>query len=315
MTAVVVLTNTLDGENTARVINHLHDIGSDVIRMDVDTISRGEHSLSIGYCDDRTKVIYNGNAIEGINSIWFRRPYLFDFNISDKQQYLIAEEEFRDTLSGLWLIWQELKWVNNPNAINTARVKPYQLKVASDIGLLIPQTVITNDVSEAEQFCDAHEAVFKPMSGYSLEYQDKIHTAYTTKVTKEIRENLSLVRNQHVMLQKYIRKTREIRVTCVGNDIFATSITCEDFEEVIDQRTPGNYERLSYEPWRLPVEIQNKIRLLLGKLGLTYAAIDLAINSDGEYIFFEVNPIGQWLWIEEITGQPITKCLAEHLAT
>jgi glutathione synthase/RimK-type ligase-like ATP-grasp enzyme len=50
------------------------------------------------------------------------------------------------------------------------------------------------------------------------------------------------------------------------------------------------------------------------RLGLEYGAIDLRLTPDGEYVFFEVNPAGQFLFVEHACGLPISAALAARLA-
>ena len=52
----------------------------------------------------------------------------------------------------------------------------------------------------------------------------------------------------------------------------------------------------------------------MAAFGLVYGAIDMRLTAEGEYVFLEVNPAGQWLFIEERTGQPITAAVADCLA-
>lgn len=312
---VLIMTNSNDGLNTQVIERHLDNLGASVVRMDMDRITKGESTLSLEYSKDKTYFCYDDVSLEGVGSVWFRRPFSFNFNIEDDEQKHVAEEEFRDVLSSMFELLNPAFWVSRPEAIASARLKPYQIAVAKKVGFNVPETIVTNDDILALDFCNQGPSVFKPMSGYSFEYDGLVHTAYTTIITPEILKNISLVRNQHVMLQRYVTKSCEIRITCVGDNYFATKLYSDNFEGIVDHRTPDNYLTINYEPVVLPGDVQAQIHTLLKELGLEYAAIDLAITSEGEYTFFEVNPIGQWLWIEEITGQPISKCLAMHLVS
>jgi hypothetical protein len=51
----------------------------------------------------------------------------------------------------------------------------------------------------------------------------------------------------------------------------------------------------------------------MAKLGLRFAACDLAITKRGDYVFFEANPGGQWLFAEIMTGQGISSAFARAL--
>ena len=63
----------------------------------------------------------------------------------------------------------------------------------------------------------------------------------------------------------------------------------------------------------LPDDVLDKLRQLMSILRLVYGAIDMRLTPDGEYVFLEVNPAGQWQFVEERTAQPITDALASYL--
>src|SRR5438105_4859669 len=78
--------------------------------------------------------------------------------------------------------------------------------------------------------------IFKPLSGYLLEYKDSIKTATTTLLTPAHIANLNLVRNQPILLQRWIEKQYEVRVTCVGDIFFSVKLDCTNYQDVIDYR-------------------------------------------------------------------------------
>jgi glutathione synthase/RimK-type ligase-like ATP-grasp enzyme len=63
----------------------------------------------------------------------------------------------------------------------------------------------------------------------------------------------------------------------------------------------------------LPPEIQDKCVRLVEQLELSYGAIDMVLTPEGRYVFLEINPNGQYLWIEEQTGMPISAALCDLL--
>jgi hypothetical protein len=78
----------------------------------------------------------------------------------------------------------------------------------------------------------------------------------------------------------------------------------------------ANYRRGAGE-WHehtIPDFLSDKLIHLLRSLGLHYGCIDLRQRPDGEYVFFEVNPSGQWLFVEVDTGQPLALTCAELLS-
>lgn len=315
--SVLVLSHSRDGLNTSAVIERIECAGHQVIRMDVDSISNGKNSLTIRYEQGGSAILsidnMNISLCDEVESVWFRRPYYYDFNIKDPAQRKVAEEEIRDVLEGIWLMLRDKYWISSPQSINIARNKPYMNKIASLYGLLVPDTLITNNTNEAKEFISKGPTVFKPIAGYHFEYDDYIKTAYTTLITDFHMKHLDLIRAQHVMLQRYITKCFEVRSTYVGGKLFSCKLEHPDYSNIVDWRTPSNNDDITYSEIQLPDIIEEKIHLLLGSLGLEYAAIDFAVDQYGNYYFLEVNPIGQWLWIEHSTGMPISEALASSL--
>ena len=56
----------------------------------------------------------------------------------------------------------------------------------------------------------------------------------------------------------------------------------------------------------LPERVSEACRDLVQRLGLAFGAIDLLQTTSEEYVFLEVNPNGQWHWLEQITGVRLT---------
>jgi glutathione synthase/RimK-type ligase-like ATP-grasp enzyme len=63
----------------------------------------------------------------------------------------------------------------------------------------------------------------------------------------------------------------------------------------------------------LPPALHDALLALQRRLGLYYGAIDMRLTPDGEYVFLEVNPAGQWLFVERLTGMPIGQAVADLL--
>lgn len=68
------------------------------------------------------------------------------------------------------------------------------------------------------------------------------------------------------------------------------------------------------EPCELPDQVVSGIHRLMSRLGLVYGALDFRVRPDGEHVFLEINPAGQWLFIEDQTRQPISQAVAKQLA-
>jgi glutathione synthase/RimK-type ligase-like ATP-grasp enzyme len=116
-----------------------------------------------------------------------------------------------------------------------------------------------------------------------------------------------------VIFQAYVPKRVEIRATVVGQRVFAAEIHSQQTQRTrYDWRRYDHYET-PYQPHRLPDDVAQLCVRLTEQLGLCYGAIDLILTPDGRYVFLEINPNGQYLWIEEATGLPISDALCDLL--
>jgi hypothetical protein len=117
-----------------------------------------------------------------------------------------------------------------------------------------------------------------------------------------------------VIVQAYVPKRVELRITVVGSEIFA----CEIHSQVTN-RTKHDWRHydLAHTPHSvhdLPPEVGARCRHLVTAFGLCYGAIDMILTPDGRYVFLEINPTGQFGWIEDLTGFPISAAIVQLLA-
>lgn len=247
--------------------------------------------------------------LDSVRAVWWRRPQPFRLEsaVQDPAHQMFAVNECREALSGLWRSLDAF-WINEPLLDEAAHRKTYQLAVAESLGLPIPDTLVTNDPRAAREFVHRREpgqTVFKCFTGTPIAWRE------TRMVTSEELENLELVRIAPVIFQEYVPGV-DVRVTVVGERIFAAEMDVSDAEYPVDFRM--NLNRARPNETSLPPEIVEGIHRLMGRLGLVYGALDFRRRADGEHLFLEINPAGQWLFVEEATGQPITRALAEQLA-
>ena len=140
---------------------------------------------------------------------------------------------------------------------------------------------------------------------------------FTRELTPECLSQIGHIQFCPVTFQALIEKRLEIRSTFVAGEFFSVSIdsqsnpsTSTDFRRMV-LLPKGN--ALKHEVHQLPFDVEDRLRQLMMTLQLSFGCIDMILTPDGEYIFLEVNPSGQWLWVEALTALPITKALASVL--
>lgn len=312
---VLVISTALD-HATDRVIEALHELGAVITRLNTEDLPFSARlSLQTG---ETTRAALRINAEPGqFTACFYRRvrvpPQPPDM---DAGVYEFALRETRAALVGSLLGLELIRFLNDPVKTWAAEFKPYQLQVAQAAGLRIPPTLISNDPAEVraafERFTGAMVAKAVRI-GYA-EPGGQPHAIYTSRVEEDHLRHDRDIELAPVIYQRLIPKRCDVRVTIVGEQLFAAEIHSQDDPAArIDWRRTANPE-LPHSPVALPVELQAKLLRLMAHLGLVYGAVDLAHTPSGEYVFLEVNPSGQWLWLEDQLSFPITLAVSRWLA-
>jgi hypothetical protein len=271
------------------------------------------HYASDGIVAPRSVTCRDGCDIDlrSVSAVWWRRPQPFglDPHLLRPSHRAFAYNECHEAWSGLWQTLDVL-WVNHPGRDEAAARKAHQLDVARSVGLAIPKTLITNDPDAARRFVGQQNGsgtIYKAFSATEKEWRE------TRLLRDDEQALLDHVQQAPVIFQEYLPAGVDIRVTVVGDEMFAAAIHSLDTSYEFDFRVDMNAARVT--PYELPPEVRAGLSRLMARLGLLYGAIDLRETSDGRVFFLEINPAGQWLFIEERTHQPITAAVAHLLAT
>lgn len=208
----------------------------------------------------------------------------------------------------------DARWMNHPTAVWQAEYKPYQLSLASKLGLLIPRTIITNDPDEIRTaFNEFGKMIVKPARTGHIVRNGTEFSVFTSQVLTEHLGELESARLSPSIYQELIPKQFDIRVTIVGQRIFAAAIDSQsDPSATIDWRCTSNPQLPHYRVV-LPEHVIGQLLRLMDALGLVFGAIDLIQTTKGDYYFLEVNPSGQWLWMDDMLNLGISDSIAEWL--
>lgn len=288
------------------VIDKLNSRGIDYHRFNCEDSFSEKIDLRFG--NNRSATLFNGKTI---TSVWYRRTKLPDIRTESQEEQIYLLKETDAFLSNLMGIIPG-KWLSNPVAVREAENKFLQLKIAEDIGLLIPATIVSANKQTIKDFYDLHEKmVIKPLNTGRIDYRDgNSKLLFSSIVTAEKMENI----NSHELIpsifQEYIEKEYELRVTIVGENVFAAKVMSQsDPETTIDWRR----KQLRFFPAEIPEEITIKCKKMMKRLGIAFGAFDFIKTKKGQYYFLEVNPNGQWVWIENDTGLEISEAIINYL--
>jgi glutathione synthase/RimK-type ligase-like ATP-grasp enzyme len=313
---MILIVSSKDDPHAQRVAAELARLGADARILDLRDFPT-RLALALRYSSDeigpRHVRCHEGCDIDvhAVTALWWRRPQPFqlDAGILRPSHRTFAYNECHEAWSGLWQSLDVL-WVNHPSRDEAAAHKVYQLDVARSVGLAIPNTLVTNDPAAARQFIAEQNGlgtVYKAFSATEQEWRE------TRILQPEEMSLLDQVRYAPLIFQEYVAAGLDLRVTIVGQEVFAAAIHSQQTSYNVDFRIDMTSARV--EPYTLPSDVRDKLARLMSRLGLSYWAIDMRHTPDGRVVFLEINPAGQWLFIEDRTGQAITAALARLLAS
>lgn len=273
---------------------------------------------------------FDGGAIRGvlrtehrevdltdIRSVWVRTPnaYAFPDGLSVAERDF-ARREAKVGLGGVLLALPGVLWVNRPDLAATAVYRPLQWEVAARCGLTVPRTVVTNDPDAVRRFADEsrYGVVVKPLTT-NLIYEDYVYRmGWTRRLSVDDLADLRGIEVTAHLLQDWVDKVWECRAVVVGEEIFAVAIHAGSDEAYVDWR--ADYSSLSYEVIDLPSRVATGLRSVMAELGLVYGAFDLSVSRKGSaevFSFLEINPGGQYGFLEGAAGVPITDSMVRFL--
>ena len=312
---ILILTHQ-DDPHTSSVRNYLNQREIENFTIITENLLR-DYKINFSSEDLTYKIEAKGKVIELTPSwnIWNRRIMIPDRNKGmPKDLHDLVIDECEKTWDGL-LMGHKGKVVNRPQNHFYANSKLDQIRFALENSMLAPDTIVTNNPSNLKDFYDKHKGniCFKLQKGAVIRTPEGNKVIYTNKVTEEQMRNASLVSSHPSLFQEYIDKEFEIRI--ISTDRISTGIAIHSQDSEISKVDYRRYdlENVCYHQ----VEIPEKVRLFCSKMltyyGLNFGAFDFIYSKDRKYFFLELNPNGQWLWLEEQSGYNLTKEVADNL--
>ncbi|MGV9687514.1 ATP-grasp ribosomal peptide maturase [Streptomyces sp. NPDC003444] len=242
-----------------------------------------------------------------VRSVYWRRPEWPSFPRLSPDDSRFAAAQVRHGLGGTLYALNGPLWVNHPLRVAAADHKPAQLALAQRLGFAVPPTLVTNDPCEARAFVRAQgEAISKTLRWTPYTRDGVPVTGWTDPVTAdEIDDSVRVVPH---LFQARVDKIADLRVLIAGRHTFAVRID----SELLDWRK--DYSALTYTVEHLPTGVEEALRAYLGHLELVSGSFDLAVDRAGVLWWLELNPNGQWGWLEQETGLPMSAAFADLLA-
>ncbi|MBA3649538.1 MAG: grasp-with-spasm system ATP-grasp peptide maturase [Chitinophagales bacterium] len=265
---------------------------------------------------------WNNEAIEvdfsNITSYWYRRGK-FDFDKAflnpffQKQLYKYEQDELKSIATYLHYTLKKIKSLNS--YLNVAPNKLMVNNLAESFGLITTEYIITTEKKSLLNFAAEKAGVVTKGIDESifLEIDEDAINGYTEKL---VAEDLNEYSDKifPTLLQKQVDKKYELRIFYLDGVFYPMAIFSQR-----DEQTRVDFRRYNFKkenrcvPFKLPKSVQSKLRLLMNKLDLNCGSIDMIVNTNNEFVFLEVNPVGQFGMVSEPCNYFLEKKIAEFL--
>lgn len=295
---VLIITSSVD-ETTTYVINKYYK-EVDFFRVNVDRFNEYK------FCIENEGWSISNDCFritsKDVSAIYYRKPMLPDLSIYDSQYHLMIQRDIIAVINGIVDSFSG-KVLTKPSILRKTENKIYQLIYASRNGFNIPQSYIGNSSNACIEYKN-NKSIIKPITTGKT-YGENGWELYQTSIFKGIHEDIDFT---PLYLQNYISKQFEVRITIVGRKIYPVRI---DTENKIDWR--ADYHNHRYTQIACPNDVIMKCYKLMDDFELEFGAFDFIVTPENEWIFLEVNPNGQWLWLEQSLKLDISKKIVEYL--
>lgn len=321
MKKVLIITHSKDNECVDVVSKKIKEQNGLSIRFNVDEYPL-KYSISSCYEDNEWKVYldYQGVrvSIHDVEAVWYRRSHNLGAGLSDvldKEFLSSAYGEVRTTLFGM---------LESLNCFQISKFSQYrrldskeeQMKVASYLGLKVPETCITNNPQEAKKFVlqRPNGVISKMQSSFAIMKDGIENVVFTNLVTEEDLDDIDTLQFCPMQFQEKLEKKLELRITIVGDEVFAFAVDSQKSESAkVDWRKDGNALIADWVPYELPLEVKEKLLQMMDIYQINYGAIDIIVTPENEYYFLEINSAGEFFWLDRIIDGAISEQIAKVL--
>jgi glutathione synthase/RimK-type ligase-like ATP-grasp enzyme len=312
---ILIITDDFDIHADIAILR-LRELGHNPIRFnprDTPDYSQITFDISGAACRSRLNTRNHKIYADEVDAVWWRKPKTLEKSKElSGNEATFAVTELAHALKGFWSSL-DCYWMSPLANIFRAEDKVDQLKRASQMGFRIPQTLITSKPAEVMEFFDRcnGKIVYKTIADPTIagsssgniviragEQPPRPKYLFTTLVTREfLDENVDRVRYTPHQFQEFIPKAHELRVTVIGEEVFVAEIDSQSQgRTMVDWRHHDVPMRLRAAT--LPINLKEKCLKFVQGYGLNYSAMDFIITPQGEYVFLESNPNGQWYFVE-----------------
>ncbi len=255
-------------------------------------------------------------SLADVGGVWLRKQFAARFDDNLDPQFM--QGCMRESAAAISTMYQQLwhlPWIDRPDVGRHAENKFYQLQTALQVGLTIPDTIITNKPEQVKAFYQKHQGniITKMLTPLSQSMQGSSFFVRTTKVAAHDLEQLEGLSYSPMVFQQNIEKAYELRLVYVGGTCFAGKIDASASQTGQTDWRASQPGEVHWQPYAVPKPLAQQVTELMGKLQLHFGALDIIRTPAGGYVFLEVNPAGEWGMLERDLDYPIAATIAKVL--
>jgi MvdD family ATP-grasp ribosomal peptide maturase len=319
---ILIITHSNDNESISLVMDAITERGGDAYRFDTDLFPT-RTCLNIEYSGSQNRCLLTSDDYEldlsTVTALWYRRVAIGHRipRTMDVQLRRTSIDESRATVQGM-IASLDAFHLDPVYRLRRAENKQLQLRVARELGMDIPRTLMTNDPAAVRRF--ARECtggmVMKTLSSFAIYEQGEQKVVFTSPVQSQDLDHLEDLRYCPATFQEQVPKSLELRTTVVGDRVFTAAIDSQRSEKArFDWRRDGLGLIGDWEAYQLPAGVEESLLKLMRFFGLNYGAADFILTPAGRHVFLEVNPVGEFFWLEKHPGFPISATIADLLVS
>jgi hypothetical protein len=314
---ILILTDK-DDVHAEAVIAHLERWQAPYVRLNQDVESLLQTKMTYDLHTWSVQAEAGAFTSPEITAVWLRKSYVqttLERNADTSPDFKLWKSEWNKTLQGLYSCLDAARWFTPFREVFRAENKYLQMKVATDCGFLLPATIISNNKADLLAFAEQHRRVALKLMHQDVYRMDdgSFKGLYTNVLTPQDLAGFKEEEENTVVLQQYVEKQYEVRYTVVGDKHFVARID----SQVSDiSRTDWRRYDLKTTPYteiQPPEAIRSQVQEFMRRVELNYGGLDFIVDEAGQWVFLEINALGQYLWIEDLTGLPISEAIAHWL--
>lgn len=311
---------------TEIVMEWIYSLGFKCIRLNGDEIMTNSFYQEITNLDDI--LVLNGGIkinLKEVSVVWFRRwsdrqflsDYIDENNSISNVPYLWLENLAIDQNSirnFYFSKFSEKPFISNP--ADFLRINKFiVLNKAKQLGFNVPDTIVCNTKSVLSSFLlGKNKVITKDIENSNLsKIGDSHYCNFTTVIEESMLKNLPETFALSVF-QELIEKEYELRIFYFFGEVYTMAIFSQnDAETNIDFRKYNLSKPNRNVPYCLNSGLIERIILLMNHLNLETGSLDIIKSKTGEYIFLEVNPVGQLTMVSKPCNYNLELLIAKKL--